>query len=93
MNTAVVITKTEPEVKKKAQQLAKELGVSLSSLLNAYLRQLIRTRKVEFDLGEEPSDYLIKDIKQAQRDRKAGRASPIFETGEEAAAWLKKQGV
>lgn len=93
MNTAVIITKTEPEVKKKAQKLAKEFGISLSSLINAYLKQLIRTETVTFRaLHEEPSDYLKSVIKQAEINRKKGKHSPVFKTGEEAVAWLKKQG-
>lgn len=93
MNTAVIITKTEPEVKRKVQAVAKEFGISLSSLLNAYLKQIIRTKKIEFTLDEEPSKYLITTIKQALQDRKNGKASPIFNTGKEAIKWLEKQGI
>jgi len=46
MNTAVINIKTQPEVKAKAQEIAKEIGVSLSSLLNAYLKQFIKTNGV-----------------------------------------------
>lgn len=93
MNTAVINIKTQPEVKVKAQEIAQQIGVSLSSLLNAYLKQLIKTKKVEFTLDEEPSDYLIKSIKRAEKDIKAGRVSPAFKTGKEAVAWLEKQGI
>ena len=93
MNTAIINIKTQPETKAKAQQIARQIGVSLSSLLNAYLRKLVRTKKVEFDLGEEPSPYLIKILKKADKDIKAGRVSPAFKTGEEAVAWLEKQGI
>lgn len=93
MNTAVIITKTDPEVKRKAQILAKEFGISLSSLVNAYLKQLVRTKRVEFMLHEEPSDYLIKAMKQAEKDYKKGNTSPAFKTGKDAALWLEKQGI
>lgn len=93
MNTAVIITKTEPKTKKQAQIVASELGLSLSSLINAYLKQLIKTRKIEFDLGEQPSEYLKSVIKKAEENYKKGRTSPAFETGEEAVRWLEKQGV
>ncbi|OGH18948.1 MAG: hypothetical protein A2868_03755 [Candidatus Levybacteria bacterium RIFCSPHIGHO2_01_FULL_40_15b] len=93
MNTAVIITKTEPATKVQAQRLAKDLGVSLSSLINAYLRQLVRTRRVEFDLGEEPSSRLKKILRQAEKNWKSGNHSPAFKTGEEAVAWLEKQGI
>ena len=88
MNTAIINIKTQPETKAKAQQIARQIGVSLSSLLNAYLRKLVRTKKVEFDLGEEPSPYLIKILKKADKDIKAGRVSPAFDDVEDAIKWL-----
>ena len=88
MNTAVVITKTDPEVKKKAQEVANDIGVSLSSLVNAYLKQLVRTRRVEFDLGEEPSEYLKSVIKKSEEDYKKGRVSPKFDDIKKAIEWL-----
>ena len=47
----------------------------------------------EVNKNEEPSEYLIKMMKQAEKDRKAGKGSPAFKTGEEAVAWLEKQGL
>lgn len=93
MYTAVINIKTEEETKREAQKLASKIGVSLSALLNAYLKQLIRTKRVEFDLNEEPSEYLIKTIKKAEKNLKDGKASPVFRTGEEAVKWLEKQGI
>ena len=93
MNTAVINIKTEEETKRKAQQVASEIGVSLSSLINAFLKHLVKTRKVEFNVGEEPSAYLIKIMKQAEKNYKAGKSSPTFRTVEEAVKWLEKQGI
>ena len=92
MNTAVIITKTEPDIKEKAQKIARELGISLSSLINAYLKQVVRTKRVEYYL-EEPSEYLKRVIKKAEGDYKKGRASGVFKSGEEAVKWLEKQGI
>ena len=44
----VINIKTDQEVKENAQKLAKELGLSLSDVLNASLRNFIRTREVYF---------------------------------------------
>lgn len=49
--------------------------------------------KQEVKENEEPSEYLIKAMKQAEKDWKAGKGSPIFKTGEESVAWLEKQGL
>lgn len=93
MNTAIINIKTEPETKKKAQLLASAVGVSLSALINAYLKQLVRTKKVEFDLNEEPSEYLIKVMQQAEKNLKEGKASPTFDNAEDAIKWLHKHSV
>lgn len=72
MNTAVINIKTNPQTKAKAQALAKELGLSLSALLNGFLHQLIKTKKVTFSTEEELSDYLNEVIKNAREYKKKG---------------------
>jgi len=42
MNFTAIYIKTAPETKEKAKQVAHELGLSLSAILNAYLKHLIR---------------------------------------------------
>ena len=66
MNTAVINIKTEKILKKRVQNIASDFGLSLSALINVYLKQLVRTRRIELDLGEEPSNYLKSIIKQAE---------------------------
>lgn len=87
MQTAVINIKTEPKIKKQAHEIAKNLGFSLSSLIDGYLRQLIRTKAVDFRL-EEPSEYMIKSLNEAEADIKAGRVSPSFDNTKDAIAWL-----
>lgn len=93
MYNAVINIKTEVETKKQAQYLASELGISLSALINAYLKELVRTKKVKFSLDEVPSEYLKRLMRKAEQNLKQGKASPVFRTGEEAVKWLEKQGV
>lgn len=90
MNTAVINVKVDPKVKRQAQNVASNLGFSLSSLINGYLRNLIKTKTVHFSLAEkeEPSEYLIKALKESEEDRKAGRVSPSFGNAEDAIKWL-----
>jgi len=74
MNTAVINIRTDPETKSRAKEIAASLGFSLSSLIGAYLRQLIRTKTVFFStITEEPTSYLLKSLKASEADRKAGR--------------------
>jgi len=88
-NTAVINVKVNPELKVQAQNLAEELGFSLSSLVNACLKQIVRTRIVSFDASEEPSEYMIKALKESKADIKAGRVVS-FESGKEALKYLDK---
>lgn len=89
MNTAVINIKTHPETKIKAQTIAKELGLNLSSIINAYLTQLIKTKTVAFSVSEEPTKYLIKMLKKSQEDIKAGRVLS-FERAEDAEKYFEK---
>lgn len=94
MNTAVINIKTAPETKAQAQRVARDLGLSLSSLINAFLKQFVKTKKVTFSLDDEiPNKRTIAILKQAEKDYKKGNTSPAFKTGEEAVAWLEKQGI
>lgn len=89
MNTAAIYIKTQPEVKVKAQKIAKKLGVSLSSLVEAWLRQFVKTKRVAFDTEEErPSKYLIESLRKSEEDIKAGRVIS-FDSGEEAVKYFQ----
>lgn len=92
MNYAVVVTKLDPQTKKEAKETAAKLGMPLSVVIKAFLKQFIKTKTVEFSARDEekPSKYLIKAIKQAERDLKAGRASPTFDNAEDAIGWLHR---
>lgn len=92
MNTAVMTIKTDPDLKVRVQKIAGELGFSLSSLINAYLKQLARTRTVFFSaVSEQPSEYLIKSLEESEADLKDDRASPTFDNAADAITWLNKQ--
>lgn len=92
MNTAVINIKVEPGVKKQAHLVADELGFSLSSLIHAFLKNLIKTRTITFSATkkEELSDYAIKALQESMDDIKKGRTSPTFTNAEDAIAWLNK---
>lgn len=89
MNTAVINIKTNPQTKKQAQKVVEEMGLSLSGVINGFLKQLVKTKEVHFDLNEEPSEYLIQALKESKADIKAGRVSPTFSNVKDAIAWLK----
>ncbi len=91
MNTVAIYIRTDPHIKKKAQEVARASGFSLSALLNARLREIAESKKVE--VRYEPTPYLIKQLRQAEKDYKAGKASPAFDNAKDAIAYLEKQGI
>ncbi len=88
MNTLVNV-KVDPQTKRKAQKVAEELGFSLSALINAYLKQLVRTKTVNFStLEENPSEFMLKTLKQSKEEIGKGEISPKFDNADEAISWL-----
>lgn len=76
--------KADREVKREAQRLAKELGLSLSAVVGASLRQFIRDREVRLSVGLEPSSYLKNILRKVEKDVRTGKNfSGPFRTAEE----------
>lgn len=73
MNTAVINVKLNPSLKIQAQNIAEELGLSLSSLVNACLKQVVRARTVTLSAAEEPTDYMIKTLKESKKNKREGK--------------------
>lgn len=91
MNSTILNIKIDPVVKKKAKKIASNLGLTLSGVLNAYLRQFIRNKTVYFTLNEEsPSPYLLKMLKESEEQIKRGEVYS-FDDPKEAFEFLKKK--
>lgn len=87
---SIINIKTDEETKKQAQELAEELGVPLSTVINVYLRQFIRTREFSFSLAYSMSPELEKIITEVEKDIAEDKnISPVFENSHDAIAWLK----
>ena len=87
----VLNVKTDVEVKKQAQALAKHLGIPLSTVVNAYLKEFVHTG--EFTLRREPrlKPEVAKRIYKAIEESKSGKnLSPAFSTVEDAMQWLNR---
>jgi DNA-damage-inducible protein J len=88
MNSTVINIKTDVKVKKEAQKITADLGLSLSAAINGFLRQLIRDKAVLFTLNEDaPSDYLLAVIACSRAERKAGKFHS-FENNQAAVSFL-----
>lgn len=77
-------------IKTQFQRVAEELGLGVSALLNALMRQVIKTKRVELEARPEiPSAYLVKALQDSAEDIRKGRISPAFDNAKEAISWLK----
>jgi addiction module RelB/DinJ family antitoxin len=50
---ATITTRVDDDVKASLHAIAKEIGIPVSSLFNAWAKDLIRTKKVSFSLDDE----------------------------------------
>ena len=91
MNTTSLHIQIEPVIKQQAQKTADELGLSLSSVVKALLKQFIRTKRLSVGITEEiPNEYLRKSLKQSDEDIKAGRTLS-FKSGKDALDYLARE--
>lgn len=69
MNTKTLVSiKMDKSLKQAAQETAEELGFPLGTLVNSFLKQLVRTKEVNFSVSYRPSKYLIDSIEEARKD-------------------------
>lgn len=88
MNTTIINVRVEEVTKKRAQEIAEELGLSLSSVIHGFLKQFIRVKTITFGLSDEPSEYLLQALRESKEDIKARRVSPTFTKVKESITWL-----
>lgn len=75
----IINIKSDKDIKEKAQKIAKNLGLPLSTLINAYLRQLIRNEEIYFSTAPRITKELEDTVAIARQDLKANRnVSPTF---------------
>jgi len=66
----VIHIKADKEVKENAARTAKELGLSLSDIINASLRNFIRTREIIFSDTPQMTPELEKLLGRVEKDIK-----------------------
>ena len=72
MRTLINI-KVEDEVKRQAKLLASDLGLSLSAIVNAFLKQFIRNKEIRFSSMPRMThelEYYLKDIELDIKNKK-----------------------
>ena len=65
--------KTDKKVKRDAQKVAKDLGLPLGTIVNAYLRELVREKRVVFSSPPTPNrrtQELLQEIRLGGKSKK-----------------------
>lgn len=95
MSYVVVSTKIDPQTKKEAMATAESMGLPLSVVIKAFLKQFIRTKTVTFSAtpDEVPNEYLKSVMKKAEGNYRKGHTSPSFSNIKDELKWLEKQGI
>ncbi len=87
----VMYVKTDKEVKENAQKLASELGLTLSDVINASLRNFLRVRQITFSSIPHLTPELEKILGRVEEDIKNKRnLSKRFTRVEDAIKYLDK---
>lgn len=89
MNT-VISVKVDKDIKASAQEVAKSAGLTLSTLVNSYLRQVVATRRIELYAPEPMTPHLEELIAEVEAELKSGKASKEFDSVEDFLNDLKK---
>ena len=77
------------EVKKNAQKIAGDLGLTLSAIINSYLKQLIRNKSIYLSTIPQMTPELEELIGRAEEDYKKKRnISPVFSDPDEMLKYL-----
>ena len=96
--TATLNIRVKPGIKENAERIISELGISMSSAIDMYLRQIILVGGIPFDIiiPEAPdslnADFMsdeefLKDLEEGIKDAREGRTQSL----EEAFAEFKEK--
>jgi addiction module RelB/DinJ family antitoxin len=88
MNPTTIHIKTDVKTRDSAKKVAEDFGFTLTSLVNAMLKQVARTKRLTLSLEESPNQSAIDALKQSEEDVKAGRVRS-FHSGQEAVSYVR----
>lgn len=89
MNT-IISVRIDTKLKESAQEVAQSAGLKLGTLINAYLRQIVATRRIEFFAPEQMTPKLEGLIAEIEAEIQSGKVSKKFDSTDEFLIDLKK---
>ena len=93
MAKTTINIKADSAVKIRAQKVARELGMPLSTIINAYLNQFVRTKTVYFFLPEGDIKSTVKRRlnRLSEETRIEKNVSPAFAEMQDAIGYLNAE--
>jgi addiction module RelB/DinJ family antitoxin len=87
----IINIKADKDIKERAKSIAAELGIPLSTVINAYLKEFVRNREINFSAVPRMSRELERLVGRAEKDLKAKKnvAGP-FGSARDAMAYLNR---
>jgi len=80
--------KIDKSTKTQAQKKAKDIGISLSSVVNATLKQFARTGEFYVSSNPSPTPYLEEIVLEARKDYREGHTSGPFDNANDLIKYL-----
>lgn len=91
MMTTITI-KTDKKLRDAAKKTAKELGIPLTTIMNAHLREFVREKTFSVSAHPRVKDSKMEEWERMIQDAKKNPGSvTTFETGEDFIASLRKR--
>lgn len=69
----IINIKADKDIKEKAGRTAKQMGLPLSAVVNAFLRQFIAERRVTFSIPLKPNKKFEKILRATRKDIRKGK--------------------
>jgi len=92
METAMVHLKTKKDLKQRAEKLADRLGITLTSLLNLSLSQLVESSELVIQLQPKINKTSVDLLCRLKKEADAGKnLSPTFTDPKKALRWLRSR--
>jgi addiction module RelB/DinJ family antitoxin len=81
--------KTDKDLKDEAKKVASDLGLPLGTIMNHYLKEFVREKKVIFANHPTPTKKVVHELKEISKDiRNRKNLSPTFNDTRDAIKWL-----
>ncbi len=88
MTKTILNIKIDPQTKQQIQEFAAALGIPVSVIMNAQIKQMLRDRKIILGTELEPTPYLIRIMDQVEKDLATGKNMTKAMDVKEAIAYL-----